>query len=110
LVSCSPVLLYCLLFAFCLIFRPFSYSRESLTGTADTHLHVSYIVETSLYDGATGTSDALSRMRTQWGSGTWHHPNVDLHHALLGALGGGIAYIGVLCRADYGCKNVGTES
>jgi hypothetical protein len=31
------------------------------------------------------------------------HPNVDLHHALLGGIhGGGIAYIGVVCRSDYG--------
>lgn len=30
-------------------------------------------------------------------------PNVDLHHALLGGInGGGIAYIGVVCRSDYG--------
>jgi hypothetical protein len=31
------------------------------------------------------------------------HPDVDLHHALLGGInGGGIAYIGVVCRNDYG--------
>lgn len=41
-------------------------------------------------------------MRTTYGGGTWHAPNVDLHHALLGWGGGGIAYIGVVCRSDYG--------
>jgi hypothetical protein len=37
-------------------------------------------------------------------AGTWH-PNVDvdLHHAMLGnGLGGGIAYLGVLCNENFG--------
>jgi hypothetical protein len=42
-------------------------------------------------------------MRGHYGGGTWHSPNVDLHHALLGGLNaGGISYIGVVCRSDYG--------
>jgi hypothetical protein len=45
---------------------------------------------------------SFSIMRTNYGGGTWHAPNVDLHHALLAGLGGGIAYVGVVCRSDYG--------
>ncbi|KAL3780307.1 hypothetical protein HJC23_010569 [Cyclotella cryptica] len=68
----------------------------------DTHLRVTKIVVSTLYDGATSTSDALSIMRTNYGGNTWHAANVDIHHALLGKLGGGIAYIGVVCRSDWG--------
>eukprot|EP00804_Cyclotella_cryptica_P006363 CCRYP_014254-RC/>CCRYP_014254-RC protein AED:0.07 eAED:0.07 QI:247/0.85/0.87/1/0.85/0.62/8/1590/490 len=68
----------------------------------DTHLRVTNIVVSTLYDGATSTSDALSIMRTNYGGNTWHAANVDIHHALLGKLGGGIAYIGVVCRSDWG--------
>ena len=38
----------------------------------------------------------------------WHYTSPsgvkpDLHHALLGkGLGGGVAYVGVICRPDYG--------
>lgn len=35
-------------------------------------------------------------------SNTWHSANTDLHHALLGGIGGGIAYIGVLCSSNWG--------
>lgn len=42
-------------------------------------------------------------MRTNYAnSNAWHSPNVDLHHALLASIGGGIAYIGVVCRSDWG--------
>ena len=41
-------------------------------------------------------------MRSKYGGDSWHSPNVDLHHALLGGIGGGIAYIGVVCRSDWG--------
>jgi hypothetical protein len=66
----------------------------------DTHLRVTDIVVSTLYDAATSTSQALDIMRTTYAG---VHPNVDLHHALLGGIhGGGIAYIGVVCRSDYG--------
>ena len=69
----------------------------------DTHFHVSYIVESSLYDGATSTSTALTIMRNTYASSAWHHAGVDVHHALLGNnLGGGIAYVGVLCNPSFG--------
>jgi hypothetical protein len=68
----------------------------------DTHLNVAFVDLNSVYDLSTSTSDALSIMRTAYAASSWHHP-VDLHHALLGkGLGGGIAYVGVLCRSDYG--------
>lgn len=82
----------------------------------DTHLHVRAIVQSSLYqnaDGSTmGTSAALGVMRDNFASsthGTSHFSNVDLHHALLGGGGGGIAYIGVLCNSDYGFGLVSTR-
>ena len=72
----------------------------------DTHLNVAVIDVNTNYDASTSTSDALSIMRTNWAGSSsvaWHTSGIDLHHALLGkALGGGIAYVGVLCRADYG--------
>ena len=71
-----------------------------------THLNVIAIAYTDLYDVATGTSNALDIMRTNFATayGTpFHYEGADLHHALLGkGLGGGIAYVGVLCRPDYG--------
>ncbi|KAL7505444.1 hypothetical protein ACHAXN_002933 [Cyclotella atomus] len=68
----------------------------------DTHLNVAFVDLNSVYDLSTCTSDALTIMRTTYAASTWHHP-VNLHHALLGRdLRGGIAYIGVLCRSDYG--------
>ena len=44
----------------------------------------------------------LSFILTEYGT-PFHYEGADLHHALLGkGLGGGIAYVGVLCRPDYG--------
>ena len=69
----------------------------------DTHLNVAVIDVNTNYDASTSTSDALSIMLTKWASSRWHTFGIDLHHALLGkSLGGGIAYLGVLCRSDYG--------
>jgi hypothetical protein len=69
----------------------------------DTHLHVAVIDLNTNYDASTSTSGALTEMRAIWAAGTWHTQGIDLHHALLGkGLGGGIAYVGVLCRSDYG--------
>lgn len=69
----------------------------------DTHLNVAVIDVNTNYDASTSTSNALSIMLTKWASSRWHTFGIDLHHALLGkSLGGGIAYVGVLCRSDYG--------
>jgi len=69
----------------------------------DTHLHVAHVLVSDLYVSASGAREALEIMRNHYGSDSWHTPGIDLHHALLGkGLGGGIAYIGVLCRGDYG--------
>ena len=69
----------------------------------DTHLHVHSIKLSTLYDTSSGTHDALTTMRNAYGGNGWHHPDVDLQHALLGReLGGGIAYIGSLCNPNYG--------
>jgi hypothetical protein len=42
-----------------------------------------------------------SDMRSTYGGDTWHSPNVDIHHALLGNVGGAIAYIGVVFLSDF---------
>lgn len=69
----------------------------------DTHLHVAVVELNTVYDSSTSTSDALSIMRATYAASSWHTAGIDLHHALLGkGLGGGIAYVGVLCRSDYG--------
>ena len=69
----------------------------------DTHLNVAVIDLNTLYDGSTDTLDALNIMRNRYSGSVWHTAGIDLHHALLGkGLGGGIAYVGVLCRSDYG--------
>ena len=37
-------------------------------------------------------------MMAEFSAGSWHYPGMDLHTALLGnSMGGGIAYVGVLC-------------
>jgi hypothetical protein len=69
----------------------------------DTHLHVNTIKLSTLYDAAVSTSDALGIMKNNYGGSTWHTEGVDVQHALLGKnLGGGIAYIGVLCNSGWG--------
>ena len=84
----------------------------------DTHLNVLHIEVTDRYNsfGWGQTSNALNAMMQHFSGHTtsfpdsiapapwtWHHPNTDLHHALLGnVMGGGIAYVGVLCNAGYG--------
>lgn len=72
-----------------------------------THLNVIAIAYTDLYNSATSTLNALEDIMrptfaTAYGQ-PFHYEGADLHHALLGkGLGGGIAYVGTLCRSDYG--------
>jgi len=74
----------------------------------DTHLAVAHIAYTTLYVSATGSGNALSIMHSTYGQPTWHHPNTDLHYALLsGRNFGGQAYIGELCSPSYGCGVTG---
>jgi hypothetical protein len=72
-------------------------------------LNVLHINLNTNYDSATSTSVALTTMRTIFGSTTgWHFTSPsgiqpDIHHALLSKdMGGGIAYIGVICCSDFG--------
>jgi len=72
-----------------------------------THLNVIAIAYTAAYDVATGSGNALDIMRANFGKSSYtepfHYEGADLHHALLGkGLGGGIAYVGALCRSDIG--------
>ena len=76
----------------------------------NTHLNILHIVLNANYAAETSTSNALNKMLFLWSrpyGGSWHSTfsgvMPDLHHALLGKnMGGGIAYVGVICRPDYG--------
>jgi hypothetical protein len=69
----------------------------------DTHLHVNTIKLSTLYDKAPGIYEALDVMRSTYGRSSWHTEGVDIQHALLGKeMGGGVAYIGVLCNPGWG--------
>ena len=64
-----------------------------------------HVAVNSNYASFTDTGSALTKMTATYGSGrtSFHFPNADLHHALLGkSLGGGIAWLGTLCSATHG--------
>ncbi len=74
-------------------------------------MNVLHINLNANYANATTSSGALLTMRTIYArayGAAFHYTSQqgvqpDLHHALLSrSLGGGIAYKGVICRADYG--------
>ncbi len=68
-----------------------------------THLNVHQIATTNVYDNIKSASDGLSIMKKNWAGNKWGYDDVDLHHAVLGKdLGGGIAYVGVICNKNYG--------
>jgi hypothetical protein len=69
----------------------------------DTHLNVHHVALSNYYSSSSIPSAALDIMRTQYAASSWHHAGTDVHHALLGKkMGGGIAYLGVLCNSQYG--------
>ena len=74
----------------------------------DTHLNVLHIDLNTNYNTATSTSTALSTMMSTYSRSSWHFTSPtgvkpDLHHALLSKnLGGGIAYVGVICSSTNG--------
>jgi hypothetical protein len=74
----------------------------------DTHLNVLHIDLNTNYNTATSTSAALSTMMSTYSRSSWHFTSPtgvkpDLHHALLSKnLGGGVAYVGVICSSTYG--------
>ena len=69
----------------------------------DTHLTIVEVVITNRYDSASGTSNALDIQRNALKDTNWPNSEADLVHAILGrSLGGGIAYLGVLCNKGYG--------
>lgn len=74
-------------------------------------MNVLHIDLNANYATSTSSSAALATMRTIFArpyGAAFHYTSPsgiqpDLHHALLSrGLGGGIAYKGVICRADYG--------
>mmetsp|Transcript_20667 Transcript_20667/g.34058 ORF Transcript_20667/g.34058 Transcript_20667/m.34058 type:complete len:644 (-) Transcript_20667:56-1987(-) len=69
----------------------------------DTHLNVFQMELTTRYNNIENTMDGLNIMRNNWAGNKWSNSQVDLHHALLGKpLGGGVAYVGVVCNKNYG--------
>ena len=53
-------------------------------------------------DSGGGTAEVLEEFRSSWSSGGWP-ASADLAHFISGAnLGGGLAYVGVLCNQNYG--------
>ena len=93
--------LYKCLFLTCNLLPPNIYphfKHDHTQSEIDTHLNIIHIESTSLYDQYSSTSDALTAMRNQFQGSSWHYQGMDLHTALLGnMMGGGIAYLGVLC-------------
>jgi hypothetical protein len=74
----------------------------------NTHLNILHINLNRNYDSAINSGTALDTMRARYGRTSWHYTSPsgikpDLHHALLGKnLGGGMAYVGVICNPDGG--------
>ena len=62
------------------------------------------IKETDIYDDAVVSKDAVDIMRNTYADNeNWHTPGINLHIALLGKdLGGGIAYVGGVCKPNFG--------
>lgn len=62
------------------------------------------IKETNIYNGATNSTTALGIMKAAYeDDANWHTAGINLHIALLGEdLGGGIAYVGGVCRPNIG--------
>ena len=81
---------------------------SNLQTEIDTHLNVLTIARTGNYDSFSKTGDALDRMLSIYGGSSWHYgspsgKNPDLHHAPLSrSLGGGSAYVGVICNSGHG--------
>ncbi|KAL7480584.1 hypothetical protein ACHAW6_006270, partial [Cyclotella cf. meneghiniana] len=56
-----------------------------------SHLNVVSIRQTTFYDDVDSTTDALGKMKKEFGGPEWHENGVDLHYALLGKmLSGGL--------------------
>ena len=69
----------------------------------DTHLNVFQMELTTRYNNIKNTMAGLDIMRSNWAGNKWSNSQVNLHHALLGkSLGGGVAYVGVVCNKNYG--------
>ena len=59
--------------------------------------------QTNRYDNIKNAGQGLDIMRQKWAGSKWSNNQVDLHHALLGLnLGGGVAYVGVVCNKNFG--------
>ena len=70
-------------------------------------MEVVTIKVSDIYNNANNASEALGIMVETYGDNTWHVPDINLHHALLGPLGtgptqGGIAYVNAICNSNLG--------
>lgn len=69
----------------------------------DTHLNVIEIVENSSYNSMNDPGDALDYQMATYAGSKWPNSNPDLIHSLHGNdLGGGVAYLSVVCNKNYG--------
>ena len=69
------------------------------------------MILTSRYNNVNSALAGLDVMRNAWAGNKWSNNQVDLHHALLGKrLGGGVAYLGVVCNKNYGMGVSGSIS
>ena len=82
---------------------------SSIQTELDTHLNVLHIALNRNYDQLTcgHASCALDAMKTRYGRNGWHFTSPsgvkpDLHHALLGNLGGGMAFLSAMCNGELG--------
>jgi hypothetical protein len=66
---------------------------------------VLHVAVNSNYASITDTGTAITRMTDIYGTGrtSFHFPNADLHHGVLGRnMNGGIAWVGTLCSPTHG--------
>ena len=74
----------------------------------NTHLNILHINLNRNSDSEINMKTALDTMIATYGRTSWHYTSPsgikpDLHHALLGKdLGGGVAYVGVICNPGVG--------
>jgi hypothetical protein len=81
------------------------FEKEIHTHLTIQHLQIYSTTALDPYSGASNSQNALNIMRSNYAGDNFGEGDgeIDIHHAFLGKnLGGGIAYLGVLCDKSYG--------
>jgi hypothetical protein len=90
------------------------FEKEILTHLTIQHVQVYTSESSDPYSSATSPRNALSIMENNYGGASnfgGGDGEIDIHHAFLGkGLGGGIAYVGVLCDKSHGFGLVASMS